>query len=479
MSFTDRVKEITGIASTSDETLSPSSQFKSFLMGSNALQNSEFMTDIFNTDIEDPHSDMRDAFKMQHTNPDLAAALSTRANIIIGRNLSVESDDEDTVEFFENEVLPELKKPLRTGVQFMGLMGNGYIEVIRQNGVPVNFEEVDRPHKFYLDFGEGFEVTGYVEDLPSNSRGKTYDIKYWKGRHKQVTGQRFDEDEMLHLTEGNSVVPKYGRSVYMSAIDDHKINREIMRSLGVIAKQKSIPRKIINVNTAGGDAFDEPGSPNTSVGQNAQKGIEQQLSSLDDYENLITHNKDISVEDYSYDTNIEGLQNVTTELQRSITSGMPGYITHPQDSNEATAKIEKPTFYLEVESVRENVADTVNPVLQEIAEANGYDTDVTLEFGEFDFPIEKEKKERAVDQWMKGVITLNEARKELGFDELEQDEDDEGMNGDVFRWDVADDNQINFGNPDGNGDSEGEMVQYFGDEQEEKHGNLDEDTESE
>lgn len=467
MSFTDRVKEITGVGATSDETLSPSSQFKNFLMGSNSLQNSEFMTDIFNSDIEDPHSEMKDAFKMQHTNPDLAAALSTRANIIIGRNLSVDSDDEETVEFFENQVIPELKKPLRTGVQFMGLMGNGYVEVIRENGTPIDFEEVDRPHKFYLDYGEGFNVEGYVEDLPGTSRGAGFEVKYWKGRHKRITGRRYDENEMIHLSEGNSVVPKYGRSVYMSAIDDHKINREIMRSLGVIAKQKSIPRKIINVNSPDGGGFEEPGSPDMSVGQNEQNNIENQLSTVDDYENIITHNKDINVEDYSYDTNIEGLQNVTTELQRSITSGMPGYITHPQDSNEATAKIEKPTFYLEIESIRENVADKVNSVLQEIAEANGLDTDVTLEFGEFDFPTEKEQKERAIDQWMKGVITLNEARKELGFDTLEQGEDEEGMNGDVFRWDVADDNQINFGT-DGNGDdSEGEMVQYFGEEQEE------------
>jgi len=461
METIQRVKEITGLDSpqvqTEDSGLSPSSQFQQFLAGTVDFGIGDFMTDIYGNEVETPHEEYEETMKMEHTDPNISASLRTRTDVIIGRDLSVESDSEDAQQFFEEEVLPNLREPLRNAIYHMSLTGMGYLEVIRDgSGDPTGFEEIVRPHEVYLQFGNGFNIDGYILESMGAQDGNQYDVKYHKGRTKTVRGKKFEPDQIINLKEGSHVVPKYGRSPYASAIDDSKIRRELMSSQAVIAKQKTIPRKGFVVNEEEGGGFEEPVQ---TAGENEKDDIENKLNSMGTYENLVLYNRDVDTFDFSYDNNLEGIQNVTTELERGINASLPGFITHPQDSNDATAKQEKPLFYLRVGAVRESIASRVNPVLQEIAEANGYSDDVKIDFGEFDFPTEQERKERAVDQWRKGVITLNEAREELGFEEVD---DEMEADGDVFRWDVEDPN-IQFGGSESSGD--GQLVQFFGDEE--------------
>jgi len=385
------------------------------------LKEGEFISDIYNDEILDPHDEFRAGYRMLHNDPDVASAIGTRVDMLMGRELTVESDDDETQEYFENEVLPKIKQPLRNALRDMSITGNGYIEVMRgnQTGVPLEFEEVQRPHKVYIDFNEQFEVEKYVIKTRGTQEGKRYDVSYFDGRTKTVKGVAVDPDNLVHLREGSGSIPKYGRSDFLSAVDSYKMKREMMRSQAVIARQKSIPRKLVKVKGIGGD--DAVELPDDGTNQSQKAEIEGKLSNMSDYENPVIYDTEVEVEDFDYDPSVGENQEVIKELSREITASMPDYLTRADNSNKATAAEEKKTLQLRMSAVRDSVSSRINSVLQEIAEENGYDTDVTISFGDFDWPTRKEKVDEATTLYQNGVISQGEARNMLDFEDVDGD----------------------------------------------------------
>jgi len=233
-------EKISGAASkanpfkTSSEELSAGSQFAAMRAGSMSLKEGEFIDDIYNEEILTPHEEMRAGYRMLHNDPQVASAIGTRVDLIMGRELGIETDDDATQEYFNQEVMPKLKQPLRNALRDMSITGNGFVRIIRgQNtGVPMAFEEVQRPHKVYINFKENsFEVDKYIIKTRGTQRGETFDVRYYDGRRKTVRGIPVEAEDMIHLREGSGVVPKYGRSDFLSGVDSYKIKREMIESL--------------------------------------------------------------------------------------------------------------------------------------------------------------------------------------------------------------------------------------------------------
>lgn len=415
---------VSGKKDTNTEDSSVNRQFRDFAVGGMSLRNSEFIEDIYSEEVLTPHEEMRAGFRMMHNDPDVASAIGTRTDTIIGDRLSVETDDDDTKEYFEEEVMPKLRRPLRNAIRDMSMTGNGYIEVLRgkNTGVPMDFEEMQRPHKVYIDFEDGtFNIDKYVIQQRGLDSGESFDVRYYNGRRKTVRGFPMDKENIVHLREGSGVIPKYGRSDFLSAVDSYKIRRELLRSQAVISRQKSIPRKLISVNA--GDTPEGVDVPNSGSSTKKRKQIEAKISSMGDYENPVFYNTEIDVKDFDYDPQVGENQEVLRQLGKQVTAAMPDFITNPEGTNRATSKEEKQQFHLSMQSVRGNIKDAVNPVLKEIAENNGYATDVSLKFGDYDFPTREEKLENAAQLFQDNVITRNEARDMIDMESVEDEYD--------------------------------------------------------
>ena len=81
----------------------------------------------------------------------------------------------------------------------------------------------------------------------------------------------------------------------------------------------------------------------------------------------------------------------------------------------------------------EVITTTVKKLLYEYKNVMGLKdikipTDFEFKFGEYNFELPEQKRERVLSMWNSGLITLSEARKELELEDIE------GV--DLFRWEL-------------------------------------------
>lgn len=414
---------------TVSEKLSPSAQFKNFRSGISTLRHgSEFINDIFNDEQMDPHAEMRQTFRMMYDDIRVRRTAQLKALLILGRDITVETSDDATKEFFDNTVIPKLRQPLETAAIHAVGIGNGHIEVARgeQTGVPKDFKQLTRPHKMYNRYeSDDWTVTGYVaEALRKNYRDddryETVTVPAGEQRSKQVTGTLYDEKNIIHLTTGTSVLPGYGRSTWASGIDDYKMKREFMRAQALIARHKSMPRKAFVFN----DQSDNPGisDPGATAPQDQQQQRERKLSNMEPDENPVFQNVELDIMDYSYTPKQTENDATIDQLGKNLTSPVPSFVSEPGETNRATAAEERPVIQMEFASIRQSWEAEINPVLQEIAAANGYDADVSIRFGDFDFPTREQKIQETLKLWNDGLLTMQQVADRLPI-EFEPAED--------------------------------------------------------
>jgi len=428
---------VDAIRSTASEKLDPTAQFQRFSQGIGKLKHGEFVNDIFNDEILDQHAEMRQTYRMMLNHIKARRAVEMKAQLMLGNNLSVETDDDATKEYFDEQVIPDLRGPLQTAATNAVMTGNGHAEVKRgeQTGVPKGFEEMTRPHKVYnvYEDGSGFEIEGYVQEaFKKNVSGtdfETYTVLAGEQRHRQVTGTKFPADNVIHLQVGSSPMPGYGRSIWCSGIDDYKVYRELMRAQALIARHKSTPRKAFVFNSRDDNpAIDQPGA--TDPG-NVKQQREAKLDSMRPDENPVFHNLELDIQDYSYDAKRQQIQGVMNELNKNMTSGAPSFVTDPGETNRATAAEERPMFQMEVASTRERWRQQIDPILQEMAEAKGLDDSVRISFGEFDFPTRDQKIDEILTLWNDGLLTMQQVADKLPV-EFDVDPDV----GDAYEWEL-------------------------------------------
>lgn len=405
---------------TSKEDLSVGQQFAQFASGSFSLRTSEFITDILGDSRNDPHDEMRDGWRMMQNDIQVSQSISKKNLLLWGREITVDTDDDDTKEYFDQNVIPKFKESAITAGRHATGVGNGYIEVVRgeQTGVPVNFQEINRPHKVFPQFSEKgqMEINGYVLESfrETDPNADTYKVLTSERTTRRITGTKFEKDNIIHLKTGNSAMPKMGRSDFLSGLDDYKINRELKRFMGVSARHKMIPRKAFVFNeNEDSSGINEPGSTSTSE---LRQERQQQLNNLDADENPVFHDLELDIQDYDYDPNMPQASEVIEKLSRDMTSPLPQFLSHASDSNRATSRESKNVLQMELSAIRQRWAAQINPVFQEIAKARGLDENVTIEFGDFSFPTRDEKTKEVMDMFQNNMITLGQAVQRLPFD---------------------------------------------------------------
>lgn len=373
-----------------------------------AFGNIEYLKGIYNKAFRTPHNEFRECEKIYRWHPSIVAGVELFTDSILGDELSVETDDPEGKHFFENHVIPKLKPALRQAIETMLYGGNGYIEIARSpRGEPLKFNAIARHERVYIDYDGRYNPTKYVLQIPHANKENfpSHHVNYLAGR-REIHGVDFEPNNIIHLKSGVSSIPIYGRSGLASAIDTGKILRELERDMAVIARYKSVGKKIITMKNPDG----------TTISDQEKKKAQEAIKNAQDFEN-ITINKDAEIKDLEYGGEFHDMQPALDYLGRKLTRVLvPGFYMHGDVTRYAIAKEQKASFDMRVGAKRDIIRSDVDSIFKEIAEFRGYDTDVTVSFGEYSVPTRDDLR----DDWKAGYMTLNEIREAIG---LEPDEE--------------------------------------------------------
>lgn len=387
------------------------------LMSGKYSLNKKLIQDIYEEKTLTPHQEMVECRRMYQTNSHIVTGVETLKEIIIGDKLSVETNNDQTREFFEQFFEDSgFMDAFHEAVENFIITGNGYMEkrgsVNNQNKI-MAFSSVPMSELIYKDLQKG-KLKRYILEYPYSSQQK--DMNYFTinylGRHKSVRGREIPPSKLIHLKYGAGAYSEYGRSPLASSVNDGKVLREIEKSYALIARYKAIPKKIINLKNPDG----------TAVSDEDRTNFINNMSNLNDFENPIT-GKEVVMQDLSYGGKEVNLQPIIDYLKNKQSLPLaPSFYITGEETNYAVAHDQKNIFFLKVRYLRRLIKEAINPLLEQIARQNNLDPQVSLKFGEFSFEDEKEKENRVINKYKSGIISFEEAREELGLEREKEGE---------------------------------------------------------
>lgn len=407
------------------------------------LFDSFFGSDIFGEEEMNPHNEMYRVREMIDNNAFVASALSTYQSIFLGDELVLESDDDRTQEWFNQEWLPEsgLVEAISNGgagEHFKGI-GNAYYHVKRgeATGMPKEIELIAKPENMWIRKNDDGTVKDYILEVDRGEQGdevndmdvQNHVVGYGGHERDSVMGVRYDKDEIVHVPQGRGQIPPYGRSDLASAASDEKILREIERSYAMMARHKQVPKKIFQFYKEIGDGERMP------VDSEDWQDIQTEMNSQDDKTNPMFNGEfQVDIEDYSYGGAELNMQETVDYLKRKITAPLgPQALIHGDMTTQAVSNDQLAVFFQEVRGDRHAHIQAFKPILREVAEEatkSGLSSDVTFKFGDLELDTEQGKRKQALEMWNKGVMTLDEVRNKLDLPESEAFQED------PFKWEV-------------------------------------------
>lgn len=408
-------------------------QLPDFFMQSSQVGNT-FLRDIFQEEKLTPHKEFERVREMRQQNAFVETAVATVRDLIMGKHQRVVSEDEDTQEFFNEQwdARQSMIEAMRNSIDDFVAYFNGYAEIIGPRTDPDGFKAFTRPERMWIVNDDDGRTRGYVQEVPKRFIGANSDLDWIKvgyGRsnklnQQSIRGVMFEEDEVIHMKGSPGPIEDYGRSRLASAISDHKILKEIERSMAIFARFKSVPKKAIGIT-------DSDGQP---LSQKEFDKLVRDWNRTGDFENFLTNGRQFDINDMDYADAQARFEPMVNYLKRKITSVLgPEFYFHGETTTHAVSHSQQATFFLQVQGWRDQILKPWNRVLQEVAEARGLASDVHWEFGPFDFETDSMKREKALKAWNGGLITNNEARQLAGLDPAA----DENI-GDAYKWEVDD-----------------------------------------
>lgn len=410
--------------------------------GNQSLRTSQFISDLFSENILTPHEEMRQAEILYRTNSHVASGVEMLVNVTLGDKFKATSDDTTqqgiTSATFHNDfTMRKIKKPFIEAVEGFWKAGNGYIEILRnKSNQIIGFRAISNPERMYVDYTGNFRPSCYVLEMPRNMRGpniKDHTVNYMGEVYKkQVYGIRFELNEILHLKNGVSHLPVYGRSELASCVNDSKILKELERNSAVIARFKSIAKKILSARSV------EEG---TTIDEESRERVKRDIENSADFENLFLPNVDLDVKDLGYAGQHVDNSNMFNYFSRKVTAPLaPSFYMHGDSTPYSVSRDQKNLFFLKIMNKRDIIKEPIVDLMREMSLARKMSTDIDIEFGNFDFPTKEEKSNMAREQFKDGVITLNEAREILDLEPVPESKD--GGIGDAYYWELTDKNEM-------------------------------------
>lgn len=392
---------------------------------------SGFISDIYNEELQTPHNEMEAIREMQMMNAFVENAVSTIAELMLGKYQRIDCENEEQKKLLQKVVEKmNLLETMRINAKDFIAFGNFYAEKLKgkTTGKTRKFQAIAHPERMWRNIQDN-KLQSYILQIPRSQYSGDEDLNYYSVGYgdynkQSVAGVRYNKDEIIDGRMGQGDYKWYGRSPLASAISDHKILKEIERSMAIFSRFKSVPKKLISARGSDGEPL-----PTTTY-QNLIRDWQQ----ISDFENFVTNGKQFEVQDLDYSGNQVSFQEMLDYLKRKITSVLgPEFYFHGENTNYAVSNSQKTTFFLKIQSWREQFLEPFNEVLKEISLEHNYGGNPTFELGPFDFETDEEKKKKALDSFQAGLITIDEARRMMGIEEAEDPEV-----GRAYKWDVQD-----------------------------------------
>ena len=391
--------------------------------------------DLFKEKYLYPHEEMEKCRKAYNCNGLISSAVDNLTDFFIGNDLICESTNEATRNFFQRKIdnsYPDMFETVREAVEQTIKTGNGYIEVeFDENNLPVNFYSIPDSSRIYINcdaFGQPWKkkvfdpATGkekivydteeyYIQRVDDNFRSdgsikvKDYSLTYSYGGFKEIKirGIPIPKRNLIHLKWGTGDFGLYGRSFIASVLDDHEILKRMEKAMGIIAKYKAVPKKIIMPQE------NENFSPEDS------EELTRYFQGLEDDENAVL-TKRVEMADLSFSGKSESFSDGIDHIRRKIISGLtPEFLLgYGMDTNKATADQLLIAFMLRLETKKRVWEKSITRAfIQPYVEKYNLDKEAKISFGNIDFRTNTERNAEIRAKWQSNQITFNEMREEL------------------------------------------------------------------
>ena len=395
----------------------------------------KFAKDIFTKQNLSIHEEKRRAKRWYYEHALVHKGCNSLKNLIFGGEIRAVSSDDSFSRYVEKLVINSkgLGNSLDVAIQEAVNTGDGYIEILRGEK-SFKFAPIYNSEDMYIDYDyEEDKVKRYILRVDNQqqklySNVQSFTILTPRGS-ETITGIELNKEDIIHLPLNQNRYGVYGFSPTVSNHDLLRILDTIERSIAVISRYRAVPKK----------ALFQKRLDNTEPKWNEkeQKSVSDKLAQQQDFE-MPVFNSELGEIDLSFGGKDIDLSSYIDYLKRSITIAYaPEYIIHGENVNRSTSDSQEKEFHLELQSIRKPWEEIITKkVLELIFEYSEFlslknikiDTNLELKFGEYNFELPQEKRERILSLWESGLITLSEARKELELEFVE------GV--DLFRWEL-------------------------------------------
>jgi hypothetical protein len=341
-------------------------------------------------------------------NAHVHAGATALSYFLLGGELKVSSKNKLT-ETYLNEVLRTTGlKSITMQYLFNDVIttGNFYSEKMYEGGEIVAYDYIPDSDRMYHDLDDKGMIKSYLQRLPDEQlTGVQYKtIKYYGDRRKAIKGIEIAKNKVFHCKLGCATIPSYGRGLVCCIINDIQIILEVERAIAVIAKYKAIPKKLMQLIKSNGPRDVEE--------------IANALNNVGDDENPIIP-FEMKVDDLSYNGKELNFEPILNYLKKKLTVALaPSFLIHGDETTYAVSKEQRVALELKVNAIRAVVSEQLKRELRLIAKsANKSVSDFEIEYGTYDLGQDDEARKSAIEGWNAGIITLNEAREIIGYDE--------------------------------------------------------------
>ena len=404
----------------------------------------KFAKDIFTRHSLSIHEEKRRAKKWYYEHALVHKGCNSLKNLIFGGEIRPISDNISFNSFISKRILQDkkLSESVEIAVQEAITTGDGYIEILKGEK-DFKFAPIYNSEDMYIDYDyEQDQVKRYILRV-DKQQGKLYSNIQTHTIHtprgtESITGIEIEKDRIIHLPLNHNRYGVYGFSPTVSAHDLLRILDTIERSIAVISRYRAVPKKAL---------FQKRHDPTEAKwNEKEQKAVSTKLSQQQDFE-MPVFNSELGEIDLSFGGKDIKLEGYIDYLKRNITIAyVPEYIIHGENVNRSTSDSQQKEFHLELQSIRnpweEVITNSVKKLLYEYKNVMGLKNitippDFEFKFGEYNFELPEQKRERVLRMWNSGLITLSEARKELELEYVE------GV--DLFRWELESPSNLSGG----------------------------------
>jgi hypothetical protein len=372
---------------------------------------SKFISDVYEERILYPHEEMEIAKKGFLYNGHIHAAVTSLAFFALGGELKVSAKNKMTETYLNDQLRATGLKYIAMQFMFPDLVttGNFYNERIYSGKAIVAYSYIPDSDRMYIELDEKGLTLSYLQRLPDEQITGTHykTIRYYGDRRKTIKGIPLAKNKVFHTRIGISSIPNYGRGPVCSIINDIEIILEVERAMAVVARYKSIPKKLLQLVKSNGP-------------KDAQE-IANALNNIGDDENPII-SFEVKVDDMSYSGKELNFEPILNYLKKKLTVSLaPSYLIHGDETNYAVSKEQRVSLELKIEAMRAVAAEQLKKELRIMAKSQGKTiSDFEIEFGTYDLGQNDEDRKAAIEAWNAGIITLDEAREMVSLDPDEE-----------------------------------------------------------